>query len=116
MSGLGFYEVMPSPLHPGVHESLCVPSKSGISVSLNPVEFLGSSLTILQNQMIWRFLFLLPNSQTREPDVELRTVTFVGEPLWHIFFSLCVTHPVGWGLIVSQSTFPAIIVASCLWM
>ena len=40
MSSLASYEIMTSPLGPGVHESLCVPSKSGISVSLSSVEFL----------------------------------------------------------------------------
>ena len=36
---------------PGVHEILCMPSKSRVSVSLRPVEFLGSNLTVLQSQI-----------------------------------------------------------------
>lgn len=39
-SGPGSYEITAFPLGPGVHESLCVPFKSGVSVSPSSVELL----------------------------------------------------------------------------
>ena len=37
----------------GVHETLCVPSKSGVSVFPSPVELLQSSPANLQSQILW---------------------------------------------------------------
>ena len=39
-SGTGSYEVTAFSLHPSAHRTLCAPSKSGVSVSPSPVEFL----------------------------------------------------------------------------
>ena len=36
----GSFEVTAFALGPSVHETLCVPSKSGVSVSLSPIDFL----------------------------------------------------------------------------
>ena len=44
-------------LGPGIHKSLCVSSKSGVSVSLSPVEFLWSRPAGFQSQMLWGLLF-----------------------------------------------------------
>ena len=60
--------------------------------------FSGSSLTVLQNWMIRSFLLLLPNSQTREPDVGLRTLTF-----FSFFFKLInLFILISWRLITLQ--------------
>ena len=71
-------------LGPSVLESLCVPFKNGISLSPSPMEFLCTSPTNLQCQMLQRFFLPMPDPQAWEPDVELRcdTVTFqpVGFP------------------------------------
>ena len=40
------------PLGPDVHTTLCVPSKSGVSVSPSPVEVLQSVLTRLQSLIL----------------------------------------------------------------
>ena len=81
MSDPGPFEITAFSLVPGAHETLCAPSKSGVSVYSRPVEVLKSSLAGLQSQMIWRLLFLIPDSQAWESDVQLRTLTPVGEPL-----------------------------------
>ena len=41
-------------LGPSVCENLCMPSKSRVSVSLNPVEFLNSSPAGFQSQLLLR--------------------------------------------------------------
>ena len=56
----------------GVHEILCAPFKSEVSISLSPVELLQSSPNYLQSQMLWGPLFPVPDPQ---PDVGLRTLT-----------------------------------------
>ena len=40
------------PLGPDVHTTLCVPSKSGVSVSLSPVQVLQSNPTSLQSLIL----------------------------------------------------------------
>ena len=72
-------------LGPGAHETLCALSKSGVSVSPSPVEFLRSNPAGLQSQMLCGLLLLLPDPQAGEPDVGLRTFTPVGELLWYNF-------------------------------
>ena len=51
------------PLGPDAHTTLCVPSKSGVSVSPSPVEVLQSNPTSLQSLILWEFLLLLPDPQ-----------------------------------------------------
>ena len=76
-------------LGPSAHENLCVPSKSGVSISPSPAAFLHSSPTGLQSQMLWGLLLSLPDPQAGEPDVGLRTLTPVREPLWYNCFPVC---------------------------
>ena len=69
-----------------VHMRPCLlPSKS--VVCLSPVKCLGSRSTGIQSQILcWGFLLPVPDAQTGESDVELRTVTPMGEPLWYNYF------------------------------
>ena len=77
------------PLGPGVHGTLCAPSKIGVSVSPSPVEFLQSNPAGFQSQILWGLLLLLSDSQAGKPDVGLRTFTPVGEHLWYNCFPVC---------------------------
>lgn len=47
------YKVAAFTLGPGEHETLCVPSKNGVSLSQSLGELLQSSLAALQSQMLW---------------------------------------------------------------
>ena len=58
------------------HETLCAPSKSGVSVSPSPVELLHSCSTGLQSQMLSRFFLLMSDPQT-----VLEGYFYVGTPL-----------------------------------
>ena len=69
-------------MSPDVHSTLCVPSKSGISVSPSPVEVLQSNSASLQSLILWEFLLLFLDPQVGKPDVGLRTFTPVGGLLW----------------------------------
>ena len=64
-------------------------SKSGVSVSPSPVEFLWSNPTGLQSQILWVVLHLFPDPQLGEPSTELKTFTTAGELLWHNYFPVC---------------------------
>ena len=70
------------PLGPDVHTALCVPSKSGVSVSPSPVKILQSNPTSLQSLIFWEFLLPVPDPQVGKPDVGLRTLTPVAGLLW----------------------------------
>ena len=71
------------PLGPVAHTTLCVSSKSGVSVSPSPVEVLQSNPTRLQSLILWEFLLPLPDLQVGKPDMGLRTFTPVGGLLWY---------------------------------
>ena len=88
------YEVTAFSPSLGVHEILCVPSKSRVSVSPSLVEFLWSNPANLQGHMLWGLLSL-PDSQAGEPDVGLRILTPVREPLWYNYFPV-------WGCPLSE--------------
>ena len=88
-SGPGSYEVAAFALGPGVHKTLCAPSKSGFSVSLSSVELLLSTSSGLQSHMLWGILLLIPDPQDGEPDVGLRTLTPVGELLQYNCSPVC---------------------------
>ena len=77
------------PLGPNVHTTLCVPSKSGVSVSPRPVEVLQSNSASLQSLILWEFLLPLLDPQVGKPDVGLRTFTPVGRLLWHNCSPVC---------------------------
>ena len=79
----------PSPLGPGVHTTLCVPSKSGVSVSPSPVEVLQSNPASLRSLILWEFLLPLLDPQVGKPDVGLRTFTPVGGLLWCNWSPVC---------------------------
>ena len=49
----GSYKVTAFALGLGEHETLCVPSKNGVSLSQSLVELLQSSPAALQSQMLW---------------------------------------------------------------
>ena len=68
-------------LVPGVCEILCAPYKSEISVFPNPMELLQPNPTGLQSQMLWGLLFPVSDPHTGGPDMGLRTLTPVGNPL-----------------------------------
>ena len=57
--------------------TLCVPSKSGVSLSSSPVKVLQSNPAKLQSLILLEFFLLLPDLQVGKPDVELRTFTAV---------------------------------------
>ena len=76
-------------LGPDVHTTLCVPSKSGVSVSPSPVEVLWSNPASLQSMILWEFFLLLPDPQVGKADMGLRTFTPVGELLWYKCSPVC---------------------------
>ena len=53
--------------------------------SSSPVAFLWWRPTDLRSQVLWGLLLLMPDPQTGKPDVGLRILTPVGEPLWYCF-------------------------------
>ena len=88
---------------PGVHETLCTPSKSGVSVFPSPMEFLQSNPTDLQRQIHRGFLLPLPDSQAGDPDMGSEFSFRVRELWWHDSFPVCgsPTWRV-WDLILSD--------------
>ena len=42
-----------------------------------------------QSQMFWRLLLPMPRPQAGEPDLGLKTLTPMGEPLWYNYFPVC---------------------------
>ena len=72
-----------------MHTTLCVPSKTGASVSPSPVKVLKSNPTSLQSLILWEFLLPLLDSQVGKPDVGLRTFTPVGGLLWYKCSPVC---------------------------
>ena len=88
---------------PGVHKTLCAPSKSQVSVFPSAVEFLWSNLIGLHSQTLWGLLLPLLNLQDGEPNVGLRTLTPVGDLPWYNCSPVCESPTwCVWGLILSQ--------------
>ena len=83
------------PLGPDAHTTLCVPSKSRVSISRSPVDVLPSNPTSLQSLILWEFLLPLLDPQVGKPDVGLRTFTPVGGLLWYNFSPVCES-PTQW--------------------
>ena len=77
------------PLGPDAHTTLCVPSKSGVSVSLSLVKVLQSNPTSFQSLIPWEFLLPLLDAQVGKPDVGLGTFTPVGRLLWYNCSPVC---------------------------
>ena len=81
------------PPGPDAQRTLCVPSKSGVSVSPSVVEVLQSKLTSLQSLILWKFLLplldprlgsLMWGSETSFQCVDFRSIIvlqFVSHPL-----------------------------------
>ena len=88
-SGPGFYQNTTFALCPTVHEILCVPFKTDVSIFTSPLVVLQLSLTGLQRQMLCRFIFRVPDFQTGDPDV--------GSELSLLWENLCsiILHFVG---------------------
>ena len=80
------------PMGPDVHTTLCVPFKSGVSVSPSPVKVLQSSPSSLPSLILWEFFLLLP-------DPRLGSLTWGSEPSlqWVDFCGISVlqfvSHP-----------------------
>ena len=72
---------------------------SGVSVYTSLVELLLTGPTGPQGQVICGLLLSVPDPQVWEPDVELGTLTPVGESVI-LLSSLLVTHLVGMGLLM----------------
>ena len=71
-----------------------------------------------QNQMLWGLLLLMPDPQVEEPDMGLRTLTPVGEPLQYNYFPVCkLPTQWVWDLIKSWKC-PSVLLwfLLCLWM
>ena len=101
------------PLGPGAHETLCAPSKSGVSVSPSPLELLRSSPAGLQSQMLWGFLLLMPDHWSLTWG--LRTLTPMGEP-YNIIICQFVGHlPSGYGIWLWMQPSYRLVVASLFW-
>ena len=83
---------LPAHLPTCAQKTLCVPTKSGVSVSLSPVELLQSSSYGLQSQMLWGLLLPIPDPKTGEPNMGLRILTYVGGTSAILFSSLWVAH------------------------
>ena len=77
------------PPGPDAHTTLCVPSKSGVSVSPSPVEVLQSNPASLQSLILWEFPLPFSDPQAGKPDVGLRTFTPVGGLLWYNCSPVC---------------------------
>lgn len=73
-------------LQPSAHESLCAPFKKWSSFHPSPMELLRTSPIGLQWQMLQGLLLPMPDLQVWGPDMELRTLTPVGESLWYSYF------------------------------
>ena len=84
-------------LGPSAYESLCVPFKSGGSVSPSPMELLHTSSTGLQCQMLWGLFLLMSDPQTWGPDVSLCE---------QLLSSLWAAHSACMGLIILHN-FPS---------
>ena len=67
------------------------------------MEFLHTSPSGPQHQMLWRLLLPMPEPQVWGPDVRLRTLTPVGEPLWCSYFPVSGTL---WGCLYRIITPP----------
>ena len=83
------YGVTVSSPSPDTHTTLCVPSKSGVSVSSSPVKVLQSNPTSLQSLILLEFLLLLLDPQVRKPDIGLRSFPPVGGLLWYNCSPVC---------------------------
>ena len=76
-------------LGPGGFETPCASSKSIVSVSSSSAQFMQSLPTVLQSQILWGLLFLLPGPQAMKINMGFRTFTPMEELLWYTYFPVC---------------------------
>ena len=60
---------------------LCVPFKSGVSISLSPLGLPKVSPAGLQGQILWEFVSPMEDSWSGKPNMGLEPLTPLGEPL-----------------------------------
>lgn len=70
-----------SAMHLGVCEILCVPFKSGVSISHNSLGLPKESATGLQSKMFWGLVSPLQDPWGGKPNAGLGPPDFGGEPL-----------------------------------
>ena len=100
-SGSFSYGVTALSLGSQCNTTLCVHSKSGVSVSPSPVKVLQSNPASVQSLILWEFLLLLSDLQVGKPDVGLRTFTPVGGLLWYNCCPVCESPTLWlWDLIL----------------
>ena len=75
------FQITASALGLGVCEILCVPFKSGVSISHSLLALLKVSPTGLQSQTFWGLVFSVQDPRAGEPDVGLEPLAPWGEPL-----------------------------------
>ena len=80
-SGSSLYQITSFAFCPNVHETLCVPFKSKVSIFPSPGGFLQLSSADPQSQMPWGLVFPVSDRWAGDPDMGLRTVTPVRELL-----------------------------------
>ena len=86
------------PPGPDAHTTLCVPSRSGVSVSLSPVEVLEANPTSLQSLILWELFLPLPDPRLGSlmwgSEPSLQWVDFCGV----IVLQLVSHPPSGYGI------------------
>lgn len=92
-SGPGFYQMTAFVLSSGVYDTLCMPCKKEISISLSPVGLLKLSPAGLQRQMQRELVFLMREAKAGETDMGLNSHSCRRIFAIELFSSLWVTHP-----------------------
>ena len=107
-SDTGSSQITASALSPGVCDILCAPFKSKISIFPSPLGFLKVSSTLLQSQILWELIFPLQEPQAGEPNMRLRPLTPLEEPLQCNYSPICRLPAQGYGIdyIVSLLLLP----------
>ena len=75
------------------------------------LDSLQSNPPCLQSQMVRGFLLLMSDSQSREPDMGIRTLTPMGEPLQYNYFPICGSHT--WQMGVDYIANVALLPSHC---
>ena len=81
-----------------MNEILCVLFKSEISISPNPLGLPKVSVTGLLSQMLWALIFPVQDCYAGEPEVGLRPLTPLGEPLQYNYSPVCGSPTMDMGL------------------
>ena len=78
-----------------VHVMFCVYFINEVSISLIVIVLPKLSLAGFQNQMLWELIFPVQESLATEPNLELRTLIAVGDPLQYNYSPVCGGFPGG---------------------